>query len=221
VFGANGITKSFIKDLLIIDTSTLYYTDAQELNNRLSVFNIEYCDCPISGLPFKARDGTLTLMFGGTEEQYKKSLPYLNMIGKFIYHCGECGYGQLMKAFNNIIYNINIAAICEVFPLAIRSGLDPKLVAEVFITGSSKSFASEYFLPKILKDDFLGDYPMKAAYKDIENVQIATSKIKSKKPITEAMIDVYKLALEKGFGNSSKSAMYKIYEEKYNSKINK
>ncbi len=28
--------------------------------------------------------------------------------------------GQLMKAFNNIVYNVTIAAICEVMPLAVK-----------------------------------------------------------------------------------------------------
>ncbi len=33
----------------------------------------------------------------------------------FRIHRGEVDMGQLMKAFNNIVYNVNIAAICEVF----------------------------------------------------------------------------------------------------------
>ena len=33
---------------------------------------------------------------------------------------GEVDMGQLMKAFNNIVYNVTIAAICEVMPLAVK-----------------------------------------------------------------------------------------------------
>ena len=84
---------------------------------------VPYSDCPISGMPFRAENGTLTMMFGGSSEMFSDEVrPYLDIMGEFIVHCGDIGMGQLMKAVNNIIYNVNIAAICEVMPLAVKAG---------------------------------------------------------------------------------------------------
>ena len=68
-------------------------------------------------MPFRAEDGTLTMMFGGSSGTFVDLKPTLDIMGEFVVHCGEVGMGQLMKAVNNIIYNVNIAAFCEVMPL--------------------------------------------------------------------------------------------------------
>ena len=49
------------------------------------------------------------MMFGGNEAAFERLRPYLDVMSEFIVYCGECGTGQMMKAFNNVIYDINIA----------------------------------------------------------------------------------------------------------------
>jgi 3-hydroxyisobutyrate dehydrogenase-like beta-hydroxyacid dehydrogenase len=53
-------------------------------------------------MPFRAEDGTLTMMFGGSTDMFANMRPCLEVMGEFIVHCGEVGMGQLMKAFSNI-----------------------------------------------------------------------------------------------------------------------
>lgn len=219
LFGDLGVTNAVNKNLVIVDTSTIYFDDAQAIAQKLQKYGISYVDCPISGLPKRAKNGSLTMMFGGSSKIYNKVLKYLNLMGDFIIHCGPCGSGQMMKAFNNAVYNINIAGISEVLPLAVKAGLDPKALEKLLVSGSSRSFASEYFIPKMMKREFTGDYRMEDAFKDIVNIQRATSDISAEMPLIEGMIKIYKEALEKGFGQSSKSAMLKVYEEKYGLKI--
>jgi 3-hydroxyisobutyrate dehydrogenase-like beta-hydroxyacid dehydrogenase len=131
----------------------------------------------------------------------------------WIVHCGEIGMGQLMKAFNNIIYNVNIAAICEVMPLAVKAGIEPGKLAEVLTTASSRSFASEYFVPRILARQFDGDFSMQAAYKDIVNIQQVAARFQALMPIVDAMVSTYRAAMEMGFSEQPKSAMVKVYEK--------
>lgn len=88
-------------------------------------------------MPFRASDGSLTVMFGGDGEAFARIEPYLHEIGEFVIHCGPLGAGQAMKALNNIIYNINIAGLCEILPLAVSMGLDPEQVARVVTSASS------------------------------------------------------------------------------------
>jgi 3-hydroxyisobutyrate dehydrogenase-like beta-hydroxyacid dehydrogenase len=173
---------------------------------------LSYSDCPVSGKPFRAEDGTLTMMFGGTPTAFAEATPYLDVMGEFVVHCGDLGSGQLMKAINNIIYDVNIAALCEVMPLAVKAGLAPDTLANVLTSGSARSFASEYFIPRILRQEFDGDFSLQAAFKDIVNVQEVATELQASLPVVEAMVDTYQAAIDSGFGDQAKSAMIKTYE---------
>ena len=163
--------------------------------------------------------GTLTMMFGGSSQMFAETEPYLRMMGEFIVHCGDVGMGQLMKAVNNIIYDINIAAFCEVMPLAVKAGLDPKTLSEVLTSASSRSFASEHFVPRILEGRFRDDFSLKAAHKDIVNIEEVADRLKTELPVVEAMVSTYRKAIEMGFGDQPKSAMVKVYEAQLNQEV--
>lgn len=214
LLGSNGVTTSNNSGLRVLDTSTLYSQDSIKFQLELKKYGISYNDCPVSGLPHKANDGSLTTMFGGSKEEFQLFNPYLKIIGDFILHCGPVGSGQMMKAFNNVLYNINIAGLSEIFSIAVKSGLDPNAVQQLLVSGSCKSFASEYFVPKMVNRVFTGDYKMVAALKDIENVKNTTEKLNIDTPMFSSMIKTYMEAIEMGFEKESKSAMLKVYEEK-------
>ena len=72
----------------------------------------------------------------------------------------------MTKVLNNTLFDINAAAVAEIFPLGIKLGLDTEKFMEVINNSSGKSFASEFFLPRILKRNFSEGYPMDHAYKD-------------------------------------------------------
>jgi len=213
LFGKQGVVANARSDLVIVDTTTMNYRAAVQLAEKSEKAGLSYSDCPVSGMPFRAENGTLTMMFGGSSEIFADLRPYLDVTGEFIVHCGEVGMGQLMKAVNNIIYNVNIAALCEVMPLAVKAGLEAGKLAEVLTTASSRSFASEYFVPRILERKFDGDFSMQAAYKDIVNIQEVAARFQASMPIVDAMVSTYRAAMEMGFSEQPKSAMVKVYEK--------
>jgi 3-hydroxyisobutyrate dehydrogenase-like beta-hydroxyacid dehydrogenase len=213
LFGKQGVVTTSSNGLVIVDTTTMNCRAALRLAEKSEQAGLSYSDCPISGMPFRAENGTLTMMFGGSAESFSDARPYLDIMGEFIVHCGEVGMGQLMKAVNNIIYNINIAAICEVMPLAVKAGLATDKLARVLTTASSRSFASEYFIPRILERKFDGDFSLQAAFKDIVNIQETAARLQASMPVVDAMISTYQAAIDMGFGEQPKSAMVKVYEQ--------
>ncbi len=214
LFGEHGVVSGTTAPLPIVDTTTMNRGAAIRLAERAAATGLSYSDCPVSGKPFRAIDGTLTMMFGGTEAAFRDAKPYLDVMGEFVVHCGGLGSGQLMKAINNIIYDVNIAALCEVMPLAVKAGLEPGTLADVLTSGSARSFASEYFVPRILKREFDGDFSLRAAFKDIVNVQEVAAEHGVSLPVVEAMVKTYQTTIDRGFGDQAKSAMVKIYEER-------
>ena len=213
IFGAGGIADSALPNLSIIDTSTIDRTEAISIHNQLASLGITYADCPISGLPFRAADGTLTMMFGGSRTLFDKIETELNAMGEFIIYCGESGAGQMMKAVNNIIYNINIVALCEVLPLAVAGGLSTDALTKVVTTASSRSFAADHFIPRMLARKFDNDFAMEDAYKDILNVQRIAVETNALTPLVNAMTSSYQTAISAGLGREPKSAIIKIYEQ--------
>lgn len=213
VFGQSGLLANSKQLRTIVDASTLSAARAREFEEGVKrTSDIGYCDCPVSGLPKRALDGSLTLMFGGSKQSFDSVLPLLSIMGEQILHCGDIGSGQMMKAVNNIIYNVNIAAFCEVLPLAVKAGLDPLVLETLLTSGSSRSFASEHFVPRILDRKFDGDFPMQAAYKDILNIRDIASQLDAKLPVVAAMVESYDDAISAGHGSEPKSAMIKNAE---------
>lgn len=221
VFGDHGLTSAGRTSLTVIDTTTLDRSDAIDIGAAAEESSIIYADCPVSGMPFRADDGTLTVMFGGSPGLFERVKPYLSSFGDDVRHCGSLGSGQAMKAINNVIYNINIVALCELLPLATAVGLDPEEVASVVTSASSRSFASEYFVPRMLERRFDTDFAMRDAYKDIVNVQKMGVDTKAMLPVVNAMIASYQSAIANGFGSEPKSAIIKIYEEALGVKFEK
>ncbi len=213
LFATDGVASGARDGLVVVDATTLNHVDAIAIGEQAAQQGLRYNDCPISGMPMRAEDGTLTIMFGGDGEDFALAKPCLDLMGSYVIHCGALGNGQMMKAVNNIVYDINIVAICEVLPMAVKAGLDLEQVADVLTSGSSRSFASEYFVPRILDGQFDSDFPMGDAYKDIVNVQQIASRVNACTPVVDAMTAVYQLAMAQGLSAEPKSAMVKVYEQ--------
>ncbi|MEM0989574.1 MAG: NAD(P)-dependent oxidoreductase [Pseudomonadota bacterium] len=213
LFGADGIAATGHKPV-IVDTTTLDRQDALEIATDAAQLGLDYYDCPISGMPLRAENGTLTTMFGGPAEAFVQVKPFLKAFGEDTIHAGPLGSGQAMKAINNIIYDVNIAALAEVLPFAVKVGLDPDALAHLVTTASSRSFASEYFVPKMKARRFDTDFTLENAYKDIVNVQRMAIETRASLPIVNAMVATYQAAMAAGFADEPKSAMLKVYEDR-------
>ena len=214
VQGPDGILQGAKSGQIIIDCGTAGYLWTRQFANSLRKHELRFADAPVTGLEQKAKDATLTIMFGGTEELLQEIRPLLEAMGSHIVHMGDVGCGQLAKMINNILYNANIAALAEVLPMAVMFGLDPEKVAEVINAGSGQSFASKFFIPNILQDMFDRSYSLDNAYKDMANAAEISAHYKISLPMIQTAITTYEKALSMGLGAEDKGAMIKVFEDK-------
>ena len=161
----------------------------------------------------RAIDGTLTVMCGGDAGIFEIVRPYLECIGNKILYMGGVGSGQLTKLINQLLFDINVAALAEILPMAVKMGLDPDLVGDVVNSGTGRSYASEFFIPRILKNGFSDGYPMKHAYKDLVSAAEVSADLGIPLPVLGAATTTYQMALLKGFGDLDKSGMIRVFEE--------
>ncbi|OHE21989.1 MAG: 2-hydroxymethylglutarate dehydrogenase [Syntrophobacterales bacterium RBG_19FT_COMBO_59_10] len=212
IFGKNGVAQGAKPGLAVIDLSTISYLPTLEIHRRLKEKGIIFADAPVSGMETRAKEGTLTVMFGGDEGLFQKVRPALEVIGKEVVHMGAVGSGQLTKLINQLLYNISAAGLAEVLPMAVKLGLDPERVARVVTTGTGRSFAAEYFIPLTLENKFREGYPVKSAYKDM----ISAAEISARKniplPLVNAATMTFQMAIAEGFGDLSKGGLIRVFE---------
>ena len=79
-------------------------------------------------------------------------------------------------------------------------------------SGTGRSYASEFFVPNILKGVFDEGYPMRAAYKDL----VAGAELGARRglplPVLAAATATYQRALLEGHGDKDKGAMVRVFE---------
>jgi 3-hydroxyisobutyrate dehydrogenase-like beta-hydroxyacid dehydrogenase len=214
IFGEIGIAKKAQRGTILIDCGTSGYLWTQATNDILSKSEIYMLDAPVTGLEKRAKRAELTFMVGGAKEQFEKVQPVLKAMGNTIKHMGESGSGQLAKMINNIMYNINIAALAEILPFAVKLGLSPEKLADVINSGSGCSFASEFFIPKMLENRFKDSYSMGNAYKDMQHMEEASSQLNVCLPLFQSALDTYRKALDCGLEDEDKGSMIKVFEKK-------
>jgi 3-hydroxyisobutyrate dehydrogenase-like beta-hydroxyacid dehydrogenase len=151
-------------------------------------------------------------MLGGDPEPIEQAEAVIAPLGKTT-KMGGPGSGQLTKLASQAIYNLNIAAMAEVCPMAQKMGLDPELLIEVLTRGAARSFALESFGPAVLAGEFTKNYPLGAAYKDLVSLSRLSAEKAVPMPLTDALAGVYRAALAEGYGDEDKGALIKVYEK--------
>jgi 3-hydroxyisobutyrate dehydrogenase-like beta-hydroxyacid dehydrogenase len=209
----NGIIKYCREGQIVVDLSTITYKDTLEIASCFKEEGIFFIDAPVSGMESRAIDGTLTIMCGGEKQVFERIKPLLEYIGEKILYMGSSGKGQLTKLVNQLLYDINVAALAEVLPMAKKLGLDPVMVGEVVNSGTGRSHASEFFIPHILKGEFHEAYRMRDAYKDLVSAAGISADLCIPLPIAHAAITTYQMALLRGYGEGEKGSMIRVFED--------
>lgn len=114
----------------------------------------ELIDCPVSGGVVGAQAGTLTIMAAAPAATFQAVAPVLRVMGDKLYHVGETpGQGATVKAINQLLCGVHLAAAAEALALGRKAGVDGATLLEI-LTGSA---ASSWMLadrgPRMLQDD--------------------------------------------------------------------
>lgn len=208
-----GLLPQLHEGQIIVDLSTIKYNATVELRKTLDKVGVEFLDAPVSGMESRAKDGTLTVMCGGKEEVFDKVKHYFDYIGNKVLYMGGSGAGQLTKLINQLLFDINAAALAEILPMSVKMGLDSEKIGQVVNSGTGRSYASEFFIPHVLKNSFCNGYPMRSAYKDLVSAAELGANLGIPMPVLAAATATYQQALLKGLGDNDKGGMIKVFED--------
>jgi 3-hydroxyisobutyrate dehydrogenase len=138
--GEEGILSAGLAPgVLAVECSTLSYEWVIELACTVTGRGLRYIDCPVTGLPASAAEGSLTLLVGAEEGDLADARGLLEAISNRILRFGTVGTGTAYKLIVNMIGAVQIAAAAEGMALAQRAGLDLNVVVEAVSSGQAAS----------------------------------------------------------------------------------
>lgn len=146
--GPEGLLAGLAPGALFLDCTSGDPEVTRRIGARLAGAGIEFCDAPVSGGTNGAEAGTLTVMVGGSDANFRRALPILDCFGRRVEHMGPLGTGHAMKAVNNALLAVNILAVGEGLTALVKSGISARKAVEVLNASSGRSFVSEYLVPQ-------------------------------------------------------------------------
>jgi 3-hydroxyisobutyrate dehydrogenase-like beta-hydroxyacid dehydrogenase len=140
--GDDGALVAMRQGSTVVVMSTLAPGYCQELAEDAASVGVRVLDCPISGGPMGAENGTLALITGGEEKVVEDCRAALESMGS-VYHCGDVGMGMVAKLANNAVGIGASALLIEVRTMANAYGMDLPTLMEIIRNGTGNCFAAQ------------------------------------------------------------------------------
>ncbi len=219
VAGEDGVLQGAAAGALVIDMSTISPVIARDLAAQARAQGVGMLDAPVSGGDVGARQGTLSIMVGGTAEDVARATPIFQALGKTIVHTGESGTGQTVKACNQIVVALTIEAVSEALVLGSKAGVDPAVIIQVLSGGLAANRVMEVRGPTVLRHDFTPGFKVALHHKDLGIALAAGREYGVALPVT-AIVDTMLQALrDKGQGEQDHTALLTVIEDWANHRI--
>lgn len=210
LFQPNGIADGVSAGKLIIDIGTTETTKTRVFGQRIQKLGATYMDAPVSGGTIGAETGTLVFMVGGSEKDFSRSLPILEVLGKSSVLIGSVGAGQVAKAANQIIVGINISAVAEALKLAQSAGVEPEKVRQALQGGFAGSRILDVHGKRMIDEIFTPGGKCITQRKDLFQALKLAKEYELRLPNTELVMEQYDLAITEGHGDLDHSALIKV-----------
>lgn len=211
-FGDDGIFNGASKGKIVVDMTTSTPTLAKKIAQEAQRRGIGALDAPVSGGDIGAKNGTLSIMAGGSKETFEQLKPILEILGNNIVYQGEAGAGQHTKMCNQIAIASNMIGVMEALIYARKAGLDPEKMLQSISTGAAGSWSMSNLLPRVLKEDYSPGFFVKHFIKDMGIALEEADKMDLKLPGLELAKQMYEAIAKKGEEESGTQALIKYWQ---------
>lgn len=212
-FEPHNILESAKEGAYLIDMTTTSPMLAEKIYKEGTEKGFHVLDAPVTGGDTGAKEGTLSILVGGEEEDYEVCMPLFEAMGTNINYQGKAGCGQHAKLANQIMIAGTLSGVCEALTYAKAKGLDLQTVLDSVSTGAAGSKQLSIFGPKILAGDYAPGFFLKHFVKDMKLALVEANRSElSLEVLSQALANYEELEAE-GFGDLGTQALIKHYEE--------
>ena len=213
VAGEGGLLESAHEGTLIVDMSTSSPALARMLHRAAKEKGVGTLDAPVSGGDVGATEGTLSIMVGGDEEDFRGAEHLFEAMGGTVVHVGGAGAGQVVKACNQVVVALVIEAVTEALVLGSRAGVAPEKVVEVLSGGLAASKVLEVKGEKLLSRNFAPGGKVEYHRKDLGIALETGREHGAALPVTALVDQMFGALMAKGRGGWDHSALITLIEE--------
>jgi len=207
----NGVIKGAAEGKLFVDMSTIGPETTRDIGAALAAAGMRMLDAPVSGGPWGAKSGTLSIMVGGAEEDFERAKPVLAAMGDKLFHVGPLGAGQTVKLVNQMIAGSIMALIGEGFALAKSAGVDLAKLADVVAVSSGNSAVFEGRGKKfVLADRYVPGFTTELMRKDVGLALEMGRQLNVPLPVVAAAYELYTATVAAGMATEDFAAVAKV-----------
>ena len=209
--GPDGILENAAAGSLVIDMTTSDPALAEKLWQDGRQNDIGVLDAPVSGGDIGARNASLSIMVGGSPDDFHRALPIFKTMGTNIVYQGKAGNGQHTKMANQIAIASTMISVCESISYAKRAGLDPETVLKSIGKGAAASWSLNNLGPKMIQGDDAPGFFIRHFVKDMGIALSAAESMGMKTPGLDLACSLYKQMEDQGAGLKGTQALFHLF----------
>lgn len=195
LLGETGLLQFLPSGATVVDMSSSRPSSTVQLAATAAAAGVTFVDAPVSGGVGKARAGTLAIMVGASEASYIALKPLLACMGTELTRVGEPGAGHAMKALNNLLSAVGLAAASEVLAVGANFGLQPQVMLDVLNSSSGRNQATEVKISKfVLSRAFDSGFALRLMVKDLRTALDLAHDVGTPVPIAATCLEEWTAA---------------------------
>ena len=211
-FDKGNILDSAKEGAYLIDMTTTSPMLDQKIAEEGTKRGFHVLDAPVTGGDTGAKAGTLSILVGGSREDYEACMPLFEAMGTNINYQGGSGCGQHAKLANQIMIAGTLSGVCEALTYAKAKGLDLQTVLNSVSTGAAGSKQLDTFGPKILAGDYAPGFFMKHFIKDMKLALTEANMSGLSLEVLSLVLSNYEELAQEGLGDLGTQALIKYYD---------
>jgi len=143
ICGEDGVLATARPGTVVVVSSTIKPTEAEELARHCAEAGVAFVDAPICQGEIGAIGGYLVWLVGGAEADVARVRPVMEPCGAEIFHLGGVGAGMVGKAMNNMLLWAALVADHEALAIAEKHGVPKERLIPALLRSSGKNWPLE------------------------------------------------------------------------------
>ncbi len=205
--GPDGAFAGMATGAVFVDHTTVSAQVTRELAAVAATQGKGFVDAPVSGGQAGAENGVLSVMCGGTADDYARAEPIIAAYARICRRLGDSGAGQLAKMMNQICIAGLVQGLAEALAFGQKAGLDGEAVVEVISQGAAGSWQMANRHKTMLKDEFNFGFAVDWMRKDLGICLDTADQIGVSLPVTALVDQFYKEVQLMGGGRNDTSSL--------------
>jgi 3-hydroxyisobutyrate dehydrogenase len=205
--GDAGAFAGMARGAVFVDHTTVSAHVTRELAAVAKGMGLGYVDAPVSGGQVGAENGALSIMCGGTDDDYARAEPVMAAYARVCRRIGDTGAGQLAKMMNQICIAGLMQGLSEALAFGEKAGLDGAAVVEVISMGAAGSWQMANRHKTMLEDRFDFGFAVDWMRKDLGICLDTADQIGARLPVTALVDQFYKDVQLMGGGRGDTSSL--------------